>query len=64
VYAQINETWTAETPWLREWIAIGLIIRLYQCKFRAVRTVLKTSREWSSNKRSKLFFAEFNARVN
>jgi len=47
-------------PWLREWIAI--IIRLYQCKFRAVCTVLKTSREWSSNKRSKLFLTEFNAR--
>jgi len=51
-------------PELREWIAIGLIIRLYKSKFRAVFTVLKTSREWSSNKRSKLFFTEFNARVN
>ena len=40
----------------REWIAIGLIIRLYQCKFHAVCTVLKTAREWTSNKRSKLFF--------
>jgi len=43
-------------PELREWIAKGLIIRLYQCKFHAVCTVLNTSREWSSNKRSKLFF--------
>jgi len=42
-------------PELREWIAIDLIIRLCQCNFRAVCTVLKTSREWSSNKRSKLF---------
>jgi len=47
-------------PWLREWIAI--IIRLYQCNFHAVCTVLKTSTEWSSNKRSKLFLTEFNAR--
>jgi len=51
-------------PLLREWIAIGLIIRLYQCKFRAVCTVLKTSRECSSNKRSKLFFTELNAWMN
>jgi len=50
-------------PEFREWIAIGLIIRLYRCKFRAVCKLLKTSREWSSNKRSKLFFTEFNARV-
>jgi len=51
-------------PLLRKWIAIGLIIRLYQCKFRDVCTVLKTSREWSSNEISKLFLTEFNARVN
>jgi len=50
-------------PLLCEWIAIGLIFRPYQCKFRTVCAVLKTSREWSSNKRSKLFFTEFNARV-
>jgi len=49
-------------PQLREWIAIGLIFRLYQCKFCAVCTVLKTSREWPSHKRSKLFFTQFNAR--
>jgi len=52
-----------KSPKLREWIAIGLIIRLYQCKFCAVCTILKTSREWSSNKRSKLFFTEFHALV-
>ena len=50
-------------PQLHEWIAIGLI-RSYHCKFHAVCTVLKTSREWASNKRSKLFFTEFNVRVN
>jgi len=40
------------------------IIRLYQCKFCAACTEIKTSRDWSSNKRAKLFFTEFNVRVN
>jgi len=53
----------SETDPVSSEISDLLIIRLYQGNFRVMSTVLKTSREWSSNKRSNLFFTEFNVRV-
>ena len=66
MHAHINETQTGQKLPLSAFSFLRRLLlassRLYQCKFRAVG--LQYSREWSSNKISKLFFTEFNVLVN